>query len=62
MEYPYEVYHPNYGLILAAPEHLRYQKHIELDMMENGYTIRLHGKKITKTELRKEVRTCQKKR
>lgn len=62
MEYPYEVFHPTGQRILVAPEHLRYPKHIELDMMEAGYSIRLHGKKITKTELRKEVRTCQKKR
>ena len=27
-----------------------------LDRLEAGYTVRLHGKKITKTETRKEMR------
>ena len=57
MEYPYEVIPPSGqsgGLI--APESCRYPRHIELDILEAGYTIRLHGRKITKTELRKENR------
>lgn len=55
MEYTYEVIPPNGqpgGVV--APESCRYPRHIELDILEAGYTIRLHGKKITKAELRKE--------
>ena len=55
MKYPYEVIPPpgkSGGMV--APESCRYPRHIELDILEAGYTIRLHGKKITKTELRKE--------
>lgn len=55
MEYPYEVTPPPGHLGgMVAPESCRYPRHIELDILEAGYTIRLHGKKITKTELRKE--------
>jgi hypothetical protein len=39
---------------LIAPESRRYPRHVELDILDAGYTIRLHGRKITKTELRKE--------
>lgn len=55
MEYPYEVIPPpgkSGGMV--APESCRYPRHVELSILEAGYTIRLHGKKITKTELRKE--------
>lgn len=57
MEYPYQVIPPAGqpgGLI--APESCRYPRTTELSLLEAGYTIRLHGKKITKTELRKEVK------
>lgn len=53
MEYPYEVSPPpgkSGGMV--APESCRYPRHVELSILEAGYTIRLHGKKITKTELR----------
>lgn len=56
MQYPYEVIPPpGQAGGVSAPESCRYPRHIEMDMLESGYTIRLHGKKITKTELRKEV-------
>lgn len=54
MEFSYEVFSPSGQKIMVAPESCRYPSRIELDMLEAGYTIRLHGKKITKTELRKE--------
>ena len=54
MGFSYEVYSPSGQKIMVAPESSRYPSRIELDMLEAGYTIRLHGKKITKTELRKE--------
>ena len=57
MEYPYEVIPPagqDGGLI--APASCRYDRKTELSLMEAGHTIRLHGKKITKTEIRKEVK------
>ena len=40
---------------VIAPACCRYSKKTELDLLDAGYAIRLHGKKITKSELRKEV-------
>lgn len=55
MEYSYQVIPPAGQLGgLIAPESCRYPRTTELSLLEAGYTIRLHGKKITKTELRKE--------
>lgn len=41
---------------LIAPESCRYSRETELSLLEAGYAIRLHGKKITKTELKKEAK------
>ena len=56
MNYPYQVFDPAGQRVMSACMSCRYPPHIELDILESGYTIRLHGKKITKTEVRKEVR------
>ena len=57
MEFPYEVIPPASQLGgMVAPESCRYDRKTELSLLEAGYTIRLHGKKITKTEIRKEVK------
>lgn len=51
MDYPYKVFDP-YGVpVMSAPEELRYPKNLELEMLAAGYTIRLHGRQITKKEL-----------
>lgn len=50
---PYQVFGPDGVCKMEAPEGCRYSRRIELDMLEAGYTIRLHGRKITKSELRK---------
>lgn len=54
-DYPYEIISPSGQPMMEAPESCRYPKRIELDMLEAGYTIRLHGRKITKTEVRKRL-------
>lgn len=56
MDWPYEVFAPSGQVIMVAPESCRYPRHIELDLMEAGYTVRLHGKRLTKAEIRKEVK------
>ncbi|MBQ7001707.1 MAG: hypothetical protein IJN67_11795 [Oscillospiraceae bacterium] len=57
MEYSYEVIPPpGQPGGVEAPESCRYPRKTELSLLEAGYTIRLHGKRITKTELRKEVK------
>lgn len=61
MQFDYEVIPPtgqSGGLI--APACCRYDRKTELSLMEAGYTIRLQGKKINKTELRKELTPCRK--
>lgn len=55
IDYPYKVYNPAGVLVMSGPEACRYPRRIELDLLEAGYTIRLHGKRITKTDLRKEI-------
>lgn len=60
MDFSYEVFNPDGQKVMIAPESCRYPRHIELDILEAGYTIRLHGKRITKTELRKEGSACRK--
>lgn len=56
MDFPYQVFNPSRQAVMHAPENCRYPKRIELDMLEAGYTIKLNGKRITKSEIRKEVK------
>lgn len=56
MDLPYQVFDPTGQRVMHAPESCRYPQRIELDMLEAGYSIRLHGRRITKTELRKEAK------
>lgn len=55
MDFPYEIFNSAGQAVMHAPESCRYPERIELDILEAGYTIRLHGKRVTKTELRKEI-------
>lgn len=54
-EFNYHVFNPQGICIMEAPESCRYPRRVELSILEAGYTIRLNGKRITKTEIRKEV-------
>ena len=51
MEYPYQVINPNGVSVLRST--VRYSSRIELDLLEHGYTVKLNGKRLTKTEVRK---------
>lgn len=51
----YTVTNPAGNLVLQATESCRYPKPLELSLLEAGYTIRLHGTRLTKTMLRKAV-------
>lgn len=55
MDYPYIVFNPAGDLVLQAVESARYPRRVELDLLGAGYTIRLHGKRITKADIRKEI-------
>ena len=59
MELPYQVINPAGTVVLQAPESCRSSRRVELDQLESGYTIRLHGRRITKTELRKPSQGVQ---
>ena len=40
---------------MVAPENCRYSRQIEISLLDAGFTIKLNGKRITKTEIRKEL-------
>ena len=46
-DHPYTVTNPTGEIVLQAPESCRYPRLVELALLEAGYTVRLHGKKIT---------------
>ena len=52
-KYPYKVYDRFGKLVLQTTEVNRYSKETERGLLEHGYTIMLHGKKITKKEIKK---------
>ena len=47
-KYPYNVYDRFGKLVLKTTEDSRYSKETELGLLEHGYTIMLHEKRITK--------------
>lgn len=52
----YQVFGPAGGCLMEALESCRYPRKIELSLLEAGYIIRLNGKRITKADVRKEVK------
>lgn len=56
MDLPYQVINPAGTVVLQAPESCRSSRRVELLQLDSGYTIRLHGRRITKTELRKPAK------
>ena len=50
-EYPYKIINSAGEQVLQAKESCRHPKKVELDHLENGYTIKLNGKRITKKEI-----------
>ena len=53
MEYPYQVTNPGGDIVLQST--VRYPGKTELDMLDHGYTIKHNGRRLTKTEVRKEL-------
>ena len=51
-KYPYKVINSAGVQVLEAKESCRHSKKVELDHLENGYTIMLHGRKLTKKEVK----------
>lgn len=54
--FDYTIHNPTGELVLQAPESCRYSRQVELELLAAGYTIRLHGRKITKKELTENVK------
>lgn len=52
---PYQVFAPGGHPVLQAPERCRYPRKTELQLLEAGYIIRIDGKPITKTKIKKEA-------
>lgn len=52
---PYQVFAPGGQPVLQASERCRYPRKIELDLLAAGYTVRLCGKLLTKTQIKKEA-------
>ena len=52
----YTIHNPAGELVLQAPDFCRHSRQVELELLAAGYTIRLHGRKITKKELTENVK------
>ena len=52
----YTIRNPAGEVVLQAPESCRYSRQVELELLAAGYTIRLHGPKITNKELTENVK------
>lgn len=52
----YTIRNPAGELVLQAAESCRYSRQVELELLAAGYTIWLHGRKITKKELTENVK------
>ena len=50
-KYPYKVYRDG-NLVMEATEECRYPKKTEQALLDAGYTIKLHGRKLTKKEVK----------
>ncbi len=55
-KFDYTVHNPAGELVLQTPEICRYSRQVEMELLAAGYTIRLHGRKITKKELTENVK------
>lgn len=55
MVLPYQVFNSSGEQVLESDTRCRYPARIELSILEAGYTIKLNGKRLTKTEVRKEI-------
>lgn len=57
-EYPYQVISPLGNVVLQATTDARYPRTQELRMIDAGFSFRLHGKKLTKADIRKEANSA----
>ena len=55
MALPYQIISPSGQPLMEALECCRYPRKLEQSLLDAGYTIKLNGRRITKTEVRKEL-------
>ena len=53
METLYQVFDSSGRLVLNSDVRCRYSRTMELSLLDAGYIVKLDGKKLTKTEIRK---------
>ena len=53
MEILYQVFDSSGQLVLNSDVRCRYSRTMELSLLDAGYIVKLDGKKLTKTEIRK---------
>lgn len=53
MDTPYQVFDSTGRLVLDSNVRCRYSRTMELSLLDAGYTVKIDGKKLTKTEIRK---------
>lgn len=53
---PYQVFNSDGEQVMESDTRCRYPRHIELNLLEAGYAVRIDGKRLTKTELRREIK------
>lgn len=56
MGIPYQVFDSSGRLVLDSNVNCRYPRPIELSLLDAGYAVKIAGKKLTKTEIRKAVK------
>lgn len=54
MGIPYQVFDSSGRQVLESDTRCRYPRSVELSLLDAGYSIRLDGKRLTKTEIRKD--------
>lgn len=53
MGYPVQIINPQGDIVLQS--RVRYPSKVELDQLDAGYTIKINGRKLTKTEIRRNA-------
>lgn len=53
MGIPYQVFDSSGRLVLDSDVRCRYPRSVELSLLDAGYAVKIDGKKLTKTEIRK---------
>lgn len=53
MGVPYQVFDPSGRLVLDSDVRCRYPRNMEMSLLDAGYAVKIAGKKLTKTEIRK---------